>query len=340
MAADGDFSPVTAGQKGGAEGIGPGSNTGQKGGALIDYFTAVFSATHIEDFGLSKLSHLINTLFGFQGEVVCGAIRNKNWQFYPQSAVLMDREGEMVGRVGLGGNSNTICVSLSGAGTRWVRHWERVAIQMERLRGRLSRVDVAFDDYDGQTINVHAMRERACQGEFAQGGRPPAHRFLSDEGHGTGCTLYVGGKGHKELCIYEKGKQLGLSSSPWTRCEVRLYGKHVQLPLDVLTRPLDYLRGSYDVLGDLLRNVFAGMCTRIKTVRKAAEAAGEAMVQWANKQCGAAVGVLIRAFGPSWPEFVENRIARESDPGRFRGIAKGPKLAELLRGELQCPSSP
>jgi phage replication initiation protein len=335
MAADGDFSPVVTGEKGRAVAIGPGSNTGQKAGALIDYFTAVFSATHLEDFGLSKINHLLNTLFGFQGEVVCGAIRNKNWQFYPQSAVLVDREGEMVGRIGLGGNSNTVCVSLSGAGTRWVRHWDRVAIQMERLRGKLSRVDVAYDDYDGQTINVHAMRERAARGEFAQGGRPPAHRFLSDEGHGTGCTLYVGGKGHKELCVYEKGAQLGMPGSKWTRCEVRLYGKHVDLPFDVLTRPLDYLRGSYDVLRDLL----TGICTRLKTIRKAAECSGEAMVKWANNQCGRAIGLLIRTFGPQWPEFIENRIAREGDPGRFRGIAKGPQLAELLRGELLCPSS-
>ena len=335
MAADGTFSPVAAGQKsreGGA--VGPGSNTGQKGGALIDYFTATFPASHIEERGLSKLSHLLNTLFGFQGEVACGALRNRNWQFYPMSAVLLDREGNQVGRIGCGGNGNTICVSLSGAGTRWVKHWDRVAIQMRELRGRLSRVDVAFDDYEGKTVNVHDMRERACKGDFAQGGRPPAHRFLSDEGHGTGSTLYVGGKGHKELCIYEKGKQLGLETSPWTRCEVRLYGKHVELPFDVLTRPLDYLRGAYDVL----QEVITGWCERLKTVRKAAEVSGEAMVQWAHKQCGAAIGLLIRTFGSKWPEFVETRIARESDPGRFRGIAQGPRLAELLRGELQCPS--
>jgi DNA relaxase NicK len=66
-------------------------------------------------------------------------------------------------------------------------------------------------------------------------------RFISDEGHGTGCTLYVGGKGHKELCIYEKGKQQGMPESPWVRMEVRLYGKHVEgraVPVDALRDPV------------------------------------------------------------------------------------------------------
>src|SRR5690606_10420868 len=119
------------------------------------------------------------TLFGFRGEVIATAIRDKRWQFYAQSAVLLDREGEMVGRIGLGGNSSTWCVSLSGAGTRWVSNWEHVQTQVARLSGKLSRVDVAFDDYDGKHLDVHDMRERAIAGEFGEGGRPPKHRFLS-----------------------------------------------------------------------------------------------------------------------------------------------------------------
>ena len=40
--ADGTFSPVGTGEKPGqGRALGPGSNTGQKGGALIDYFTAL-----------------------------------------------------------------------------------------------------------------------------------------------------------------------------------------------------------------------------------------------------------------------------------------------------------
>lgn len=333
--ADGTFSPVGTGEKPGQGGaIGPGSNTGQKGGALIDYFTAVLPESEVEDRGLTNLAHLLQTLFGTRDELICSSIRDKSWQFYSHSAVILDREGEMVGRIGLGGNGGTVCVSLSGAGCRWVKRWDRVQRQLRDMRGRLSRVDVAFDDYDGTCLDVHALRERAAQGDFAMGGRPPAHRFLSDEGHGTGCTLYVGGKGHKELCVYEKGKQLGLPCSAWTRAEVRLYGKHVELPLDVLTQPLQYLLGAYTVLGDIIK----GVCTRLKTVRKAVETTGEAMVRYLHRQIGPTLHLLRETFGHSWSDFAEARIVREGSPGRFRGIAKGEALHSMLREEL-CPSA-
>ncbi|WP_149193478.1 replication initiation factor domain-containing protein [Luteimonas suaedae] len=335
MAADGTFSPVPTGEKSPEGAIGPRSNTGQKGGAgaLIDYCTVVLPESSIEDHGVTWLPNLIGQLFGTNGAIVVGSIRNKPWQFYSQSAVLLDREGEMVGRVGLGGNGSTICVSLSGAGCRWVTRWDNVAKAVERWRGKLSRVDVAYDDYDGECLDVHALRERAAQGDFASGGRPPMHRFLSDEGHGTGCTLYVGAKGHKELCVYEKGKQLGLKTSPWVRAEVRMYGKHTALPLDVLTRPLDYLRGAYSVLQEII----TGFCTRIRTTRKAVEATGTAMVEWMHRQVGPAINLLREAFGASWADFAEVHIAREGHPGRFRGVAKGDRLAQLMREEL-CPS--
>lgn len=329
----GDFSPVAAGEKVGVGGFGPGSNTGQKGGALVDYLTVVFPSEKLEEFRVTDLRLLLAHVFGFRDEVVNGGIRNKPWHFYRSSAVLLDRENEMVGRIGLDGNGDTVCVSLSGAGCRWVKDWAFVATRIERLKGRISRVDVAFDDYEGDCLDVHAMRERACQGEFAQGGRPPSHRFLSDEGHGTGSTLYVGGKGHKELCIYEKGKQLGLKDSPWVRCEVRLYGKHCELSADVLRSPLAYLLGAYDVLQTIIR----GVCSRLKTVRKAVETTGEAMRRYLHRQVGPSLNLLVETFGVRWAEWVEEHVVREGHPGRFRGVAKGAALVQLMREQL-CPA--
>lgn len=339
MADGAGFSPEMSGEKVRAahqrRSIGPGSNTGQKGepGALIDYVTIVLPESVLEEHGIRQLEHLLSQLFGFRGEVVASAVREQRWQFYTRSAVLVDREGEMVGRIGMGGNGGTVCVSLSGAGCRWVKSWARVHASVVRWRGKLSRVDVAFDDYEGDKLCVHDLRERASNGEFQMGGRPPQHRFLSDEGHGTGSTLYVGSKGHKEFCAYEKGKQLGLKNSPWVRAEVRLYGKHADLPLDVLLRPLEYLRGSYSVLQLLI----TGVCERIKTVRKSVEASGTAMVEWLRRQVGPSIFLLREAFGASWADFAEDRVAREGSPRRFAGIRQGDQFYQLLREEL-CPS--
>lgn len=330
------FSPVGAGEKSGGGQDGPGSNTGQKSSvqndqtAIIDFLTLVFPFQAAEDVRCTKIDLLMCRIFGFRGEVVAGAIREKNWNFYPLSAVLIDRDGELVGRIGMGGNKETICISLSGAGCKWVRNWAQVYRACGTLQAKISRVDLAHDDYDGKRLDVHALRERAGAGDFVQGGCPPRHRFISDEGHGTGCTLYVGGKGHKELCVYEKGKQMGLPSSPWVRAEVRLYGKHVEVPHEVLLNPGEYLRGAYSVMAELIQ----GLCTRLKTIRKQVECSAEAAVAWLNRQAGPMLNVLREAFGHSWADFAEARVLRDGHPGRFRGIAKGEPLHRFVREEL------
>ncbi|HIE4187530.1 TPA: replication initiation factor domain-containing protein, partial [Stenotrophomonas maltophilia] len=144
------------------------------------------------------------------------------------------------------------------------------------------------------------------------------------------CTLYVGGKGHKELCVYEKGKAEGLSSSRWVRAEVRLYGKHMEIPLDVLLNPGAYLRGSYSAL----QNLITGVCTRLRTLQKQVETSVEAGIEWANRQVGPFLNVLRGALGDSWADFAESRILRDGHPGRFRGIAKGEPLHRYVREEL------
>lgn len=329
------FSPVGTGEKGQVAEIGPGSNTGQKsvsteGGAIIDFLTIVFPFEAASEVRCTQLDLLLHRIFGFRGEVRAGAIRKKQWNFYPLSAVLIDRDGDLVGHVGLGGNKETICISLSGAGCKWVTRWGNVHRQMGILSAKISRVDVAHDDYEGERLDVHALRERAAAGDFASGGCPPRHRFISDEGHNTGCTLYVGGKGHKELCVYEKGKQMGLPSSPWVRVEARLYGKHCDVPHDVVLDPAAYLRGSYSVIAGLI----SGVCTRLKTIRKQVEVSAEAAVAWLNRQAGPMLNVLREAFGHSWADFAEARVLREGHPGRFRGIAKGEPLHRYVREEL------
>lgn len=320
----------------GAGQVGPGSNTGQKcqQTAIIDYLTLVMPQTAVEDFRCSNIELLLFKLFGFRGEVKAGPLREKNWNFYTLSAVLIDREGELVGRIGAGGNKETICVSLTGAGCKWVKSWRTTYKASQQLRAKISRVDCAHDDYEGTRLDVHALRERAAAGDFCEGGCPPKHRFMSDEGHGTGSTLYIGGKGHKELCVYEKGKQLGLPSSPWVRAEVRLYGKHVDVPIEVLLDPGAYLRGAYSVMRELIQ----GVCTRLKTIRKQVEVSAKAAVNWLNRSAGPLLNVLRGAYGHSWSDVVEALILRDGHPGRFRGIAKGDALHKFVREEL-CPSA-
>lgn len=318
--------------------IGPSSNTGQKGaahGALIDYLTIVAPVGRLEECSATNLHFLLPMIFGGEAELRTPGRRGRAWQFYRDSAVILDREGECVGMIGLEGNGGTICVSLTGAGCRWVKNWRSVAHTLDVLHAHITRCDVAYDDYDGRLLNVHDLRKEALEGDgFACGGRPPKSRFLDDHGSGEGCTLYVGAKGHKELCVYEKGRQLGDETSPWTRAEVRFYSKHTDaIALDILTRPLDYLRGAYPVL----QRILIGACDRLTTVARHVEASGAAMVKWLRRQCGASIHLLMQALPEEFPAFLREQIAREKRPGRFARSGAAGDLAILLRNHL-CTS--
>ena len=312
----------------------PCSNTGQKASevSIIDYLTLVISRGRLEDEDLLHVDRLVEQIFGFGNDVVVGEATRKTWNFYPSSAQLTDRNGDLVGRIGWGGNRETVCISLSGAGCKWVKDWVRVAVECRVLYAKVTRIDLAHDDYDGKYLDVHGLRARALAGDFATGGCPPRTRFLSDEGSGSGCTLYVGGKGHKELCVYEKGKQLGMKDSRWVRAEVRLYAKHVSIPLEVLAFPSTYFRGAYSVLNELVK----GVCTRLKTIKKQAEVTGQALVNWLRRQAGPALHVLSQTFRDSWQQYLDENVVRAGHPQRFRGVASGDRLYELLRSEL-CP---
>lgn len=343
MATD-TFSPVGAVESG----LGPRSNTGQKSpqpthGALVDFLTVVFSSARLAERGLTRVSLLLPGIFGLRPpDVRAGDLHAKRWQFYKSSAVIVDSEGELVGRIGAEGNGDTVCISLSGAACKFVKNWHAVRMQIEALHGRISRCDAAYDDYDGLLGSVRSLEALARETLtdtggcmlFANGGTPPKTRFLDDHGGGSGCTLYVGQKGHKQLCVYEKGKQLGVTESPWVRYEARLYGKHGEVPTDILTDPMKYLRGSYGYMAVLLAKVSAGIACAIEYTKRSVEATATAMVRWLRRQGGKALFVLREALGEDFDRFIAEEVAREGVPVRFNRKVKASELTQLLRAEL------
>lgn len=349
----GDFSPV------GAVGsqIGPRSNTGQKSAgvierdALVDFLTVVFPQDRLAERGFTRISLLLPGIFGLKpSDVRAGELHAKRWQFYKANAPIVDSDGQLVGRIGCEGNGDTVCVSLAGEACKHIRtkdEWRRVEMQVAACGGRISRCDVAWDDYDGDLGTVRELEAEARetlteQGGcmlFANGGTPPKTKFLDDHGGGSGCTLYVGQKGHKQLCVYEKGKQLGVNDSPWVRYEARLYGKHCAVPLDILTNPMKYLRGSYGHMELLLARVRPGVAAVIEYTKRAAEASMTALIRWGRRQCGKFLYIGQEMFPDpeSFFRFVADFLAREGVPTRLKKLGKASKFIPQLRAEL-CPS--
>jgi phage replication initiation protein len=227
-----------------------------------------------------------------------------------------------VGVMGVGGNNETVYISISGAGCPFLRELMRYRLSLDGIGATITRVDLAFDDFDGECLDVHLLATMAGQGVFnGDSKQETSRRLVSDLGSGKGSTLYIGKKGQKELCVYQKGLQLGIVGSPWTRAEVRLWSKNRLIPYDVLTSPGAYLVGAYPQLEKYLPAIAP---KHARVLRAKAEATLEGVESWLRSAAGKSIGFLMRAaeHGAENPLEVVEALARPGKPKRFAGIVE------------------
>jgi phage replication initiation protein len=300
----------------------------------LDYVTLVFSQGSATKYGQHTRT-IVGWLFGTTG-MTTTPLKAKMWQFYKSSAYIHDAEGNTVGRIGCDGNGDTWCVSLTGAGCKLVRSWDYTFLQAETLGAHLSRIDIAFDDFHASVFeDIHKVDSLARGGFFAcEGkGRPPRTHFIDDHGSNNGCTVYVGSKGRKELCVYEKGKQLGDPSSPWIRCELRLWRSNGEIPLNAMLRPQQFLIGAYDILADRIPHVGEGL--RPETTKREVAAHAVAVTRYLHEQCGPMLFVMWEALGSNAAEWFKDNVFRNTLPARFKGVAGNREsLLTILRDQL------
>lgn len=161
-----------------------------------------------------------------------------------------------IGSIALGGEGQKgrWLLQLNGKGCGLVDDWESVQELLEGLAASISRVDLAVDFLDGE-YSVDDAMTLYHEGAFINRGRNPeldTQGAWHEDGK-KGRTMYVGKLKHgKALCVYEKGAQLKMPDSKWTRFEVRLGNRDRVIPLDVLTNPDLYFVGAYPALAHLL----------------------------------------------------------------------------------------
>jgi DNA relaxase NicK len=158
------------------------------------------------------------------------------------------------GMVAFGGESqkNTVHVQINGQGCKKVQDWGRVCEWGVRSKCKITRLDIAHDDYEGHVVNIAAGLQWREQGLFDCNGRPPNSQLIDDFNSGKGKTLYIGSrKSGKLLRIYEKGKQLKDPLSPWCRVELELRNKGRKIEWDVILNSDSYLAGAYPALAFL-----------------------------------------------------------------------------------------
>lgn len=153
-----------------------------------------------------------------------------------------------LGKVALGGQNDTVLISLNGLGCAmaygdWEKHLHDFLSQCQRPK--ITRIDLAHDDFDGAYCSVEDADEKESQGYFYTSGTVPKVQQLGGwKYNDSGRTFQIGKiENGKKTNIYEKGRQLGDDDSFWCRCEVQLSAQGRDIPFDILLKPTNYFCG-------------------------------------------------------------------------------------------------
>lgn len=210
--------------------------------------------------------------------------RESGANFYKRSFVL----GDSWGMVCHGGQRQTVLVSVTGQGCAAAKPgWEQRLkdwLETYAINGRITRIDLAHDDYNGM-VTVDDYSRLYDENGFNCGGRNPdcENRGNWKTPNGKGRSFYVGNRENgKFFRAYEKGMQLGDKTSSWVRAEVEFKSVDRDIPTEVLTHAGEYLAAAYPCLGWI--NTAQ---ERIKTINKAVKITYEKSIEWLRTQVGA-----------------------------------------------------
>ncbi|MES2488502.1 MAG: replication initiation factor domain-containing protein [Pseudomonadota bacterium] len=278
--------------------------------AHIDWFSLTVTCPFQEN-NLEWITPFVETLFGIARSE--WRFAGYGWQGYRERVDLAD-----CGLLAFGGERQrgTVHISLNAMGCFRVKDWCAVRVFGETYEARITRIDLAHDDFDGVTLNVERAMQWRREGGFDLNGRPANARYIDDFDSGDGKTLYIGKRQNGKLCrVYEKGRQLGGHLLPhWCRAEVELRNKGRVIPWDVLTKPGNYLAGAYPCFAYLSLE----QC-KLKTTQKQLEVSYAHMVHNIRNGSGRGLNVMLQMHqGDSGGVLLD--VLREGKPKRLASI--------------------
>lgn len=216
-----------------------------------------YSATELEDTykHMAEVKKLMHTYYEqllilFVQHVLglyLGPMRGRGLHGYRDSMVLLSSDGIECGYVGIGGNANTVYFQISGTGCKLLfdhitpkrlHYWLSGVLELTSL----SRVDLAFDDFDGNfTCDYAEMAYDDGAFQRKTGGPMPVAAPAPKYKNGKDGRIYeqemfcVGSrKSTTYWRIYNKSLEQGkLDGETWYRSEVELK----KWDIDVLIKP-------------------------------------------------------------------------------------------------------
>jgi phage replication initiation protein len=275
-------------------------------GAFTDFLNVTFRLPEWKDPAAGffyRLCETVGSSFGVmedQGRGLHGYLRSFGFE----------RGGA---RFAYGGQFGTGFLSIPGDGCALVPDWGRlVGLLHGELGARITRWDGAVDDFEG-AYPVDRAVELYLSGAFNAGGRKPSCDQKGNwiEPDGSGRTFYVGKRQNgKLLRVYEKGKQLGETSSPWVRWEVELHNVDRVIPWTVIADPAPHIAGAYPALSWVNE-----LASRIPTLRRTDQISYERIIFYARVAYGRLIDTMLEREGSS--ERVVDRLWREGTPRRL-----------------------
>ena len=271
---------------------------------------------------------------------------------YANSADLLC-DGLPCGLIGWGAANHGCMVSFSGVGCAAL-DFQALHDVISHVPGvRITRVDLALDDYGGEHITYQGAIAGAEAGAFhPQRGRAPSWMkiesgefVITELAKGIakrfgmvptkGCSFYVGSRINGKCArIYEKGKQMQSAEYPnWVRAEGELHNKDRIIPLDVLVNPDPYFAGMYPQFDKWLAAIQEAEIkpVRLTTFKNKFKTSRDNAVFNMSRMAGRLVNWLANIEGLS-PDKIVNQLTahlEETDiPARLR-MPLPPDLDEL-----------
>lgn len=223
----------------------------------VDYVIINFEVNNINEFDFIKSTILtwlrFTGIFPSCSKPHLGQNRSLNHFSDGQLLVVSNPDSQICGAIKWNKNKSTFRVELSGRACERINtsHGYFFVIRdlADNHKAIVRRLDIAVDDFTGK-YNIRSVQQGVSKGLYnGKTGKKPLYTPIKK---GNERTILIGSdKSSKSMCIYEKGKQMGLPSDhpdylKHTRHEIRFRGrKNFVIPVEALFQTDDYFVGAY-----------------------------------------------------------------------------------------------
>lgn len=211
-----------------------------------------------------------------------------------------------LGTIAVGGQNNTVLIMITGTGCQFAdNYWEYNLydfLKHDAKRAKLTRIDLAHDDFEGAYSSPEIADEADSQGMFALTNKMPTVQHLGDwkRPTGLGRTFQVGKRENGKLYRgYEKGKKFGDADSPWFRSEIEFGTAGRHLPFEMLISPTEYFAGAYPYCLELIEHAKGELfdkVSRVPCTKKEAEISLEKSLAIWKHQAGRYIAAYRELF--------------------------------------------